>query len=202
MDKGQRWIGERLADQKTSRRRVRTLISGGLAVAAHLILILALALGIRVVRPPADAPPLEVTLTRLFDLQPKRVAKIAPPVAHRITPKAAAPRPAPAVPSPAAPPPITLPENGSIDPKIAAAEAVRGALQAFVHCAHPDSYDMSPAERDACARHNHDLRAGAPIFAVSPDDHMRHDPPVASHGMAAHIGPLSPRPGYDLGPLR
>jgi len=171
-------------------------------VAAHLVLILTLAWGIRVVRPPNETPPLEVTLTRMFDLQPKRAIKVAPLKVHREAPKAAAPRAAPAVPSPAAPPPITLPENGSIDPKIAAAEAVRGALQAFVRCADADSHDMSPAERAACARHNHDLRAGAPIYSVNADDHMRHDPPVASHGMAAHIGPLSPRPGYDLGHIR
>ena len=191
-----------MADQKSSKRRARTLISGGLAVAAHLVLILALALGIRVVRPPSETPPLEVTITRLFDLQPKRAVKVAPPAVRRALPKAASPRAAPAVPSPAAPPPITLPQNGSIDPKIAAAEAVRGALQAFVRCARPDAYDMSPAEREACARQNHDLRAGAPVYSVNADDHMRHDPPVASHGMAAHIGPLSPRPGYDLGHIR
>ena len=186
----------------SSKQRARTLISGGLAVAAHLILILGLALGIRVIRPPHETPPLEVTLTRMFDLAPKRAAKIAPVAPHRAAPKPAAPRAAPVVPSPAAPPTITLPQNGSIDPKIAAAEAVRGALQALVRCADPDAHDMSPAEREACARHNHELRAGAPIYSVNADDHMRHDPPVASHGMAAHIGPLSPRPGYDLGHIR
>ena len=168
-------------------------------MAAHLVLILALALGIRVVRPPTETPPLEVTLTRMFDLEPKRAVKITPPAIHHAAPKPAAPRPAPAIPSPAAPPPITLPQNGSIDPKIAAAEAVRGALQAVVRCADPDAHDMSQAERDACARHNHELRAGAPTYGVFADDHMRHDPPVASHGMAAHIGELSPRPGYYLG---
>jgi len=168
-------------------------------VAAHLILILALALGIRVVRPPSETPPLEVTLTRMFDLAPKRAAKIEPPTVHHAAPKPAPPRPTQAVPSPAAPPPITLPQNGSTDPQIAAAEAVRGALQAVVRCADPDAHDMSQAERDACARHNHDLRAGAPTYGVFADDHMRHDPPVASHGIAAHIGDLSPRPGYYLG---
>jgi hypothetical protein len=71
----------------------------------------------------------------------------------------------------------------------------------MVRCAHPDDFNMDPAERAACARRNRQLAAGAPTYIVDPADHARHDPPVASHGMAAHVGPLSPRPGYDLGRL-
>ena len=169
-----------------------------MATAAHLVLILLLALGIRVVRPPSETPPLEVTLTRLFASHPRQAPKPAPLVSQRPIPPAA---PRQAAPSPSAPPPIALPENGPLDPRIAAAEAVRGALQGMVRCAHPDDLNMSPAERAACARLNRRLAAGAPTYAVNVDDHARHDPPVASHGMAAHIGPLSPRPGNDLGPL-
>jgi hypothetical protein len=161
-----------------------------------VVLILLLALGIRVVRPPNDTPPLEVTLTRLFSPHPKPAPKPAPEVAHRPSPQIA---PQTAAPSPPLPPPA-LPENGPVDPRLAAAEAVRGALQAMVRCAHPDAFNMDAAERAACARRNRELSADAPAYAVNVDDHARHDPLTASHGMAIK-GRLSPRPGYDLGEL-
>ena len=161
-------------------------------MAVHLALISVLVLGIRESRPPSEAPPLEVTLTQLFAPHPKPKPK--PPAQRR---PATQPAPAKAAPAtPALPPPVALPENGPVDPRIAAAEAVRGALQALVHCAHPDSYDMSPSEREACARHIRDLRAGAPTYAIGP--HLA--PLVASHGMTV-VNHLSPRPGADLGPL-
>jgi hypothetical protein len=177
----------------------RTLISAAIAVAAHGVLILLLALGIRVVRPAHETPPLEVTLTRLFAPHPKPVRQVSQRPIPPAAPRQAAP--SPSTPSPSAPPPIALPENGPVDPKIAAAEALRGALQGVVRCAHADDFTMDPAERAACGRLNRQLAAGAPTYVVDPADHARHDPPVASHGMAAHIGHLSPRPGYDLGPL-
>jgi len=174
------------------------VISAAVVVAAHAVLLLLLALGIHAARSPNEAPPLEVTLTRLFTPHPKPTPRPAPLVAHRANPP---PSPRQAAPSPPLQPPVALPENGPVDPRIAAAEAMRGALQAMVRCAHPDAFNMDPAERAACARLSRQLAAGAPTFVVDPADHARHDPPVASHGMAAHIGPLSPRPGYDLGKL-
>lgn len=185
-----------MADQGVSNLRVRTLISAGVAVAAHLVLILLLALGIRVIRPPNESPPLEVTLTRLFSPHPKPVVKAARPTAHRNLPQAA---PRTAAPSPPPQPPAALPENGPVDPRIAAAEAVRGALQGMVRCAHPDAFNLDPAERAACARLNRQMAAGAPTYTVNVDDHARHDPLAPSHGMAMKSH-LSPRPGNPLGP--
>jgi len=171
-------------------------------LAIHLVLIAGLAVGIRVVHAPTETPPIEVTLTRLFNLQPRPVPKIVPPPPRRVAPQAApAKRPAPAPFRPVAPPPVALPENGPIDPRLAAAEAVRGALQGVVRCAHPDDFEMTPAERSACARMNRQMAGPPPTVVVDPADHARHDPPVASHGMSAHVGPLSPRPGTDLGDL-
>jgi len=193
-----RWIGERLADLRRPRPRARTLIGAAVAVAAHLVLIPLLVLGIRVVRPPHETPPLEVTLTRLFAPHPKPAPKPVQPASQRpVSPLALRL----AAPSPSAPPPVALPENGPIDPRLAAAEAVRGALQGLVRCAHPDSFKMDAAELAACGRLNRRMATGAPTYSVNVDDHARHDPPVASHGMAAHFGYLSPRPGNDLGPL-
>jgi len=190
-----------LADQRRPGARARTLVSAALALVAHLVLITALVVGIRVVHPPPDSPPLVVTLTRLFLAPPKPAPRpVAPPA--RPPARSAAPAAGTAAPPPAPPPPVALPENGPIDPRLAAAEAVRGALQGVVRCAHPDAFDLSPAERAACARLNRQMAGAPPTYVVDPADHARHDPPVASHGMAAHIGPLSPRPGYDLGRLR
>lgn len=158
------------------------------------MLILALAIGIRVVRPPSGAPPIEVSLVRLFTLHPK---PLRPPRPVQRTSAPTLPAPKPATKQPVPPPlPQALPENGPIDPRIAAAEAVRGALQATVRCAHPDAFNMTSAEREACAQHIRDLRAGAPTYAIGP--HLA--PLVASHGMTV-VNHLSPRPGTDLGPL-
>jgi len=173
------------------------LISAAVALAAHLVLIGVLVLGIRASRPPSESPAIEVTLSRLFHVRPKPVVKIPPAPARRSAPKAASTKATPTIAGPSPlPPPVALPENGPIDPKLAAAEAVRGALQAYVRCAHPDAGDMSQAERDACARHIRDLRAGAPTYAIGP--HLA--PLVASHGVTV-VNHLSPRPGTDLGPL-
>ena len=197
---GARRIGEPLADLLRRRLRARTLIAAALALAAHLVLVLLLVFGIQIARAPNEPAPIQVALVKLFAPHPRPATRPpSPPRAQAKSPPAAAPaaRPTPAP----LPPPQALPENGPIDPRIAAAEAVRGALQATVRCAHMDDVSMSPAERETCARHLRELRVGAPVYFVNADDHMRHDPPVASHGMAAHVGHLSPRPGNDLGPL-
>ncbi len=159
------------------------------------MLFLALVFGISVARAPNQTHAIEVSLVKLFTPHPKPVR--APPPAQkalaRIQPPVAKPA---AQPSPA-PPVRALPANGPVvDPRLAAAEAVRGALQAMVRCSHPDDFNMGPAEREACAQHIHDLRAGAPTYAIGP--HL--PPPVASHGMTV-VSHLSPRPGNDLGPL-
>ena len=172
------------------------MISAAIAVAAHLVLILLLVLGIRVARAPHESQPLEVTLTRLFAPHPKPAPNLAAQAARRPAAQAAAPT---VPPSPSAPPPIALPENGPVDPRIAAEEAVRGALQAMVRCAHPDDFNMTPGERAACARLNRQMASDAPLYTVDPADHARHDPLVASHGMAFKDH-LSPRPGNPLGP--
>ena len=176
--------------------RVRTLTSAGVAVAAHLLLIGALALGIRVAQAPNETPAMVVTLTRLFAPRTQRPPPPAPPTPNRLSPPVAAPQAAPA---PTAPPPVALPENGPIDPRLAAADAVRNALRGVVRCAHPELYNLDEAERTACLRRNRELAAGAPTYTVDPADHARHDPPVASHGMAAKSH-LSPRPGNPLAP--
>jgi hypothetical protein len=189
-----------LADQRVSTPRGRTLFSAGVAVAAHAVLILLLALGIRVVRPPNETPPLEVTLTRLFAPHPRPAPKPAPQAARHPSPPVAPRQATPSPLAPPLPPPVALPENGPIDPRLAAAEAVRGALQGIVRCAHPDEFHLDPAEQAACARLNRQMATGAPTYTVDPADHARHDPLVASHGMAVKDH-LSPRPGTDLGPL-
>ena len=167
-------------------------------MAAHLVLVAALILGIDVARPPRDTPPLEVTLTRLFAPRPRPAPRMVRPAVRS---PASQPAPLKAAPTaPPLPPPVALPDNGPIDPRIAAAEAVRGALQGMVRCAHPNAFSLSPAERDACARQRQAMVGNVPTYTVDPADHARHDPPVASHGMAV-VNHLSPRPGTDLGPL-
>jgi len=174
------------------------MLAAAMALAAHLALIGVLALGIRGSRPPNESPAIEVTLTRLFTPHPQ--PKPAAATQRRPATRAAPPTAAPPPPSPAPQPsPVALPENGPVDPRIAAAEAVRGALQQVVRCAHPDEFNMSPSERESCARRNRQMAADAPTYTVDPADHARHDPLVASHGMAMKDH-LSPRPGNPLGP--
>jgi hypothetical protein len=182
-----------LADLRRQRPRARTLISVAIAVAAHALLFLILVVGIRVERAPNDQPAIEVSLVKLFTPHPKPVRVVKPAERSVVAQAQLVARPAP---SPPLPPPVALPENGPIDPRIAAAEALRGALQATVRCAHPDVFNISSFEKEACAQHVHDLRAGAPTYTIGP----RRDLLTASHGMAV-VNHLSPRPGTDLGPL-
>ena len=183
-----------MADLRRQRLRARTLTSAAIAVAAHVVLILALAVGIHVAHAPNETPPIEVSLVKLFTPRPKAAPRPSPARAQAEAKPVAAPvsRPTPAPVTPIQP----LPEAVQVDPRIAAAEAVRSALQATVHCAHPDAFNMTPTERELCAQHIRELRAGAPTYAIGP--HLA--PLVASHGMTA-VSHLSPRPGTDLGPL-
>jgi hypothetical protein len=188
-----------LADLRRPGLRARTLIGAAIALAAHAVLILALAVGIRVAQAPNETQPISVSLIKLFTPHPKPTPPRPPPRAQaKVQPPTEPVRPPAAAPATTPPP---LPGSAPVDPRIAAADAVRAALQATVRCARRDDFNMPPAEKEICARMIRDLRAGAPVYSVNADDHMRHDPPVASHGMAAHFGPLSPRPGNDLGPL-
>jgi hypothetical protein len=182
--------------RKSSRARTR-LIAVAASLAAHLGVLLFLMLSIRGHGPEPEAPPLFVTLTPWFTPR-EPPAKVQPRAIrpHR-TPPPATPAPPSPIPAPL-PPPKALAPNAPIDARVAAENAVRGALQDSVRCAHPEQFSLTAAERDHCRQFFRQMGRDAPTYEVNVDDHARHDPPVASHGTAL-VNHLSPRPGYLLG---
>lgn len=179
-----------MANQRRGARR-RVWIAAA-SIAAHLVLIGALALSIRAAPQTGETPAVVVSLIRAMAPRP---ASPPPQARPRVSPPrpepAASPAPAPS-PVPHVPPPVALPSNA---PDLSDAEAARGALRAIVLCPHADDLDMSPAERARCRKVARDLGQGAPTYDVDPHPHGRHDPPVASHGWNAVMGPPPPRPG-------
>jgi hypothetical protein len=187
----------RLAQQRKSQRTRTRLIAVCASVGAHLAVLVFLVLSVRGHGPEAEAPPLLVTLTPWFTPR-ERPAKVTPrPIAPHRTPPPVTPVPPSPIPAPL-PAPKALTPNSPIDSRVAAEDAVRGALQDSVRCAHPDQFNMTGAEREHCRQFFAHLGKGGPTYDVNVDDHARHDPPVASHGTAL-VNHLSPRPGYLLG---
>jgi len=186
-----------LAQRRKSQRTRTRLIAVGVSVAAHLAVLAFFTLSLRGHGPERETPPLLVTLTPWF-ISHEPPAKVAPrAISPHRTPPPSAPTPPSPIPAPL-PAPKPLAPNGPIDSRLAAENAVRGALQDSVRCAHPDQFSLTEAEREHCRQFFARLGKGGPTYDVNIDDHARHDPPVASHG-AALVNHLSPRPGYLLG---
>ena len=169
----------------------------GLAVslAVHLILLCVLLLAVRGHAPDAEEPSIVVSLTHWLAPHAKPAPPPRQPLAPHRTPLPAAtiqPSPIPL------PPPKALDPNGPIDPRLAAQEAMGQALRDTVQCAHADQSSMTADEREHCRQFNSRMGRDAPTYDVNIDDHARHDPPMASHGTAAHIGPPPPFPGTPL----
>jgi hypothetical protein len=165
------------------------------AVVVYLALLALLLLTIHGGPTPQDSPSIIVSLTPWIQrhVAPAK-ARPAPIVAHQ-TPAPTAPVPlAPIPPTPSKP----LEPNAPMDPKLATQGAVAAALRANLGCSHLDDVRTDPAERERCLKLQRQLGQGAPVYTVNIDDHARHDPPVAGHGMAV-VQHLSPRPGYLLG---
>jgi hypothetical protein len=174
----------------SSRRRAGIAAA---SLAGHLLVIAALALSIRPERPPRDtAPPIVVSLVPWMTQRPDR-ARSRAKAPTKPSQARGKPPPQTARTPPSAPlPPLSLPPN---DTRLADQAAVRSALGALVGCAHPDAFKLDAAERERCGRINREMGRDAPTYVVDPHPHGRHDPPVASHGMAVVIGPPPPRPG-------
>jgi hypothetical protein len=151
----------------------------GLAASAafHLLAFLLLGLALRYNPVFPVAPTLEV---RLVTLSPAHTeAKRPPPRAAPIA--AAPPSPAPPlalhVPSVTAPPapPIGAPAP-VLAPAQSGAEALRRGMRLALGCAHPDDFDLSPSEREACRQMTARAHAAAPTYGAL-SEHLRRQVP-------------------------
>jgi hypothetical protein len=149
-------------------------ISLGAAVLAHILLGLGFVLAIQIPRLVAP-PPVQVSLVPpIPEIAPARPRRAAPP--PRAVEKAPppAPRYAPSI-GPAQIPPLPIPaappDKATRDRLFSAPfkpHDAREALRAATGCQDPDK--LSPDERDACRKINHDRGANAPTYAVGPSD--------------------------------
>lgn len=139
----------------------------GLAASSafHLLVFLLLGLALRYNPLFPAAPTLEV---RLVTLLPAHVEAKRPPPRAAPSP-ATAPSPAPPLAPHIAPitappaPPIVVPAP-VLPPAQAGAEALRRGMRLMLGCAHPDDFDLSPSERDACREMTAHTQAAAPPF--------------------------------------
>ncbi len=178
--------------------RARTrLIAVAAALAVHLAVLVILLATVRGHAPGHEAPPLFVTLTPWFIPRERAASPESRAINPHRTPAPVLPTPPSPIPTPLAPPKALEP-NSPISPRLAAEEALRGALQDTIRCAHADQGGLSSAERDHCRQFSRLMGQGGPTYEVNVDDHARHDPLVASHGTAI-VNHLSPRPGTLLG---
>lgn len=140
----------------------------GLAASAafHLLVFLLLGLALRYNPVFPVAPTLEV---RLVTLSPAHVEAKRPPPRVMPTQPAAPPRPAPPlaphIPPTTAPPapPIVAPAP-VLPPAQPGADALRRGMRLMLGCAHPDDFDLSPSEREACRAMTARTQAAAPPF--------------------------------------
>jgi len=147
------------------RRRRRTAAASGISLALHGLFLAAMVFGVRAVKPPPEAPPIEVQLIPAF-IQPKPVPAPTPPPA----PSAAAQRAQPSrpvltphiSPQPAPLPAVPLPEAAKpappAPPAPPSAVAVQGApkggllpsLTGRLGCDDPASFHLTKAQMDVC----------------------------------------------------
>jgi hypothetical protein len=145
----------------------------GLAASAafHLLVFVLLGLALRYTPIFPVAPTLEV---RLVTLSQGHAEAKRPPPRPAVTPAAApssaqpltphiVPTIAPGAPTIAAPSPIAAPPG---------IEALRRGLRLTAGCAHPDDFNLSPAEREACRRMTARTHEAAPTYGAL-SEHMR-----------------------------
>jgi type IV secretory pathway VirB10-like protein len=147
------------------------------SAAFHLFVFLLLGLALRYNPVFPVAPVLEV---RLVTLSPTHVEAKPPP--PRATPNpAAAPSPAPPlaphIPLATAPPaPPTVAPAPVLPPAQPGAEALRRGMRLMLGCAHPDDFDLSPSEREACRQMTAQTQAAAPTYGAL-SEHTRRQVP-------------------------
>jgi hypothetical protein len=155
--------------------------NGGAGLAAstafHLLVFVLLGLALRYNPIFPVAPTLEVRLVTLSQghaeakrppprpaARPAAAPSPAQPLAPHIVPTIAPGAPTIAAPGPVAPP-------ASPD-----AEALRRGLRLTAGCAHPDDFNLSPAEREACSRMTARTHQAAPSYGAL-SQHMREQVP-------------------------
>jgi hypothetical protein len=199
----------------TVRQQVRPrtrAASLGAAILAHLALAAGLVLAIQA--PKLFEPPVvQVSLvppipTEIAPARPRRTAlppppQNTPPIAPRQG-KLVGPAQIPPLPIPAAPP-DTATRDRLFSAPFKPHDALRDSLRAGTGCQNTDK--LTPDERSACRKHEHDLGANAPTYDVGPSDpekrayldkqaakneaHRKAMEAPGQHPMEACTGPMS-----------
>jgi hypothetical protein len=154
------------------------LIGLGVAFAAHLAILAGFILAIQIPR-LTEPPAIEVSLVPAFPAETEAPHRRAPPPPPRPE-RAVAPRQVRLVgpevvtplPIPAAPPDAAARARLFAAPFVPH-EPVREGLRSTTGCTEADLLKLSPGEREACRKRNHDLGAGAPVYAVGPSDPVK-----------------------------
>jgi hypothetical protein len=152
----------------------RVAFGVGVALALHLAVGLGLILAIQIPR-LIEPPPVVVSLVPPF------AAPASPRPARKAPPPRLAPEVAPRLARPVGPaqiPPLPIPAaptDANARARLFAApfvpqERVRVGLRTTTGCPDSDVLNLSPEEQEACRKRAHDLRAGAPVYAVGPSD--------------------------------
>jgi len=148
----------------------------GAAIAAHVAFFAALVLTVevpRLIEPRAievslvSALPVETTPRPSRPRPPRTERAIAPRAGRQVGPAQIPPLPIPAA------PPDAISRARLFSAPFAPHEPVREGLRATSGCAEADWLKLTPAERDKCRQRNHDLGAGAPVYAVGPSDPVK-----------------------------
>jgi hypothetical protein len=140
------------------------LLAVGASAAVHLVVLTVVLLTIDTRQPDRGSPTIIVSLT----------PAIAPPERPKtVRPRSDARRRATAPLKPPATAPLVQAAKGVVantsnDQDVTAPQSE--ALGESVRCAHPDAFDMDPAERERCRQRDHDLARGAPTYAALPAD--------------------------------
>ncbi|MDR3510297.1 MAG: hypothetical protein P4L73_01565 [Caulobacteraceae bacterium] len=160
-------------NHRPARARARAF-SIGTAVAVHLAIATGLILAIQIphmVEPPAIqvrlVPPFRIRApapAKPPPARPRQERPIAPRAARQVGPEVVAPLSIPAA------PPDTVTRERLLAAPFAPHDHVREGLRTSGGCTDADWLKLSPAEREACRKRNHDLGTGAPTYAVGPSD--------------------------------
>lgn len=145
----------------------------GLAASAalHLVAFALLGLALRYAPAFSIAPTIEVSLVRLpSSTAPQKPPPPQPPA--RPATASQAPRLMPHVPPATLPAPPVTELTPPAAPAPPGAEALRRGLRLTLGCAHPEDFDLTPAEKDACRRMTTRTHESAPGYGAL-SEHIR-----------------------------
>ncbi|HLK25933.1 MAG TPA: hypothetical protein VKT30_14870 [Caulobacteraceae bacterium] len=158
-----------LLGAKRSRRAAGLTASAAL----HIALLTALGLALRYTPIMPIAPTVEVRLVRMTHTEAKKPPPRAP-IRSAASTTTAPPLPVhvPPTPAPVAPPPAMPAPPPAKPAPPDELETLRHGLRLTLGCAHPEDFDLTPAEKDACRKMSTQTHNAAPAFGAL-SEHIR-----------------------------